>query len=68
MNKHRISDDTLRELWMIKDETAQRFRTVAEYFQYLGLAASSSKVATRAVPNKRSRPRSGAADSLMREG
>ena len=34
MNKSPASD-TLRELWMIKDATAQRFRTAAAYFEHL---------------------------------
>lgn len=36
MNKIETNDDTLRELWAIKDATAKRFRTVEAYFLHLG--------------------------------
>lgn len=35
MNKVETNDDTLRELWTIKDATAKRFRTVEAYFLHL---------------------------------
>ena len=44
MNKYQPADDTLRELWAIKDETATRYKTVAQYFAHLGL--------TQALPKK----------------
>lgn len=37
------ADDTLRELWAIKDGTAARFKTVAQYFAYLGLPQSPAQ-------------------------
>jgi hypothetical protein len=36
------ADDTLSELWQIKDETARRYRTASEYFHHLGLVRASS--------------------------
>jgi hypothetical protein len=29
------TDDTLQQLWAVKDDTARRFRTVAAYFAHL---------------------------------
>jgi hypothetical protein len=55
MNKYPSTDDTLRELWAIKDETAARYKTVAEYFAHLGLTQAPkrpSRVASRRVPVK----------------
>jgi hypothetical protein len=37
MNKAAGHDETLQELWAIKDETATRFRTAQDYFAHLGL-------------------------------
>ena len=59
--KYQPADDTLLELWAIKDETAARYKTVAQYFAHLGLpqapahkppsiASKPPKRAKRAVP------------------
>ena len=47
MSKYQPADDTLRELWAIKDETAARYKTVAQYFVHLGLPqAPAQKLAS----------------------
>ena len=38
MNKHLTTDDILLELWAIKDETAARFGSYAEYLAHLRLS------------------------------
>ncbi len=43
MNNYPSADDTLRELWAIKDETAARYKTVAEYFVHLGLTQAPKR-------------------------
>ena len=35
MNKQPSAKATLQELWTIKDETAARFKSAADYFAYL---------------------------------
>jgi hypothetical protein len=35
MNKLQKSDDVMRELWAVKDETAVKFGTVDAYFSHL---------------------------------
>jgi hypothetical protein len=48
-----LTDETLRELWMIKDETATRFRNAADYFKHLGLATSAkTAIAPRTLKTK----------------
>ncbi len=66
MTKRRTTEDTLLELWTIKDETARRFRTAAKYFQHLGLKEVSVKPSPSAQPSRTGRPRSGAA--TLRKG
>lgn len=39
MNKSRTADNTLTELWAVKDETAARFKSAADYLAHLGLRA-----------------------------
>ena len=41
MNKHVTADNTLTELWAVKDETAARFRSAAEYLAHLGLSTQT---------------------------
>lgn len=43
MNKYPSADDTLLELWAIKDETAARYKTVAEYFAHIGLKQAAQR-------------------------
>ena len=38
MNKRQTADDVLLELWVIKEDTVARHKTVAQYFAHLGLA------------------------------
>jgi hypothetical protein len=35
MTKFLPTDETLKALWTVKDETAARFKSVGEYFAYL---------------------------------
>lgn len=49
--KYQPADETLRELSAIKDETAARYKTVAQYFAHLGLPqAPAQKLAS--APSK----------------
>ena len=41
MSKHFAADKTLTELWAVKDETAARFRSAAEYLAHLGLSTQT---------------------------
>ena len=52
MIKH-VHDETLRELWAIKDETAARFRTADEYLRHLGLTQLKPKPIKRRESAKR---------------
>ncbi len=61
MTKRQTTDDTLVELWKIKDETAQRFQTAAEYFQYLGMDKTPRKSVHSEQPIKPDLRRSRAA-------
>ncbi len=47
MNNYPSADDTLRELWAIKDETAARYKTVAEYLVHLGLTQAPKRTPKR---------------------
>ncbi len=40
MTKHRKTDDTLLELWAIKDETAARYGSVGAYAKHLNALQS----------------------------
>ncbi len=44
MNKYQATDDTQRELWAIKTETAARYKTVVQYFAHLALATAAKHV------------------------
>lgn len=65
MNKHLSADDTLRELWAIKDETAARFGSAAEYLAHLGLSnktragqhAATQRLQDRLPGSKQASPR-----------
>lgn len=57
MNKQLAADDTLRELWAIKDETAARFKTVAQYFEYLTQSSRSPQPRSPATSPVQKRPR-----------
>jgi hypothetical protein len=48
------ADDTLSELWQIKDETATRYRTATAYFSYLGLVRTSPPLSTKRTPRSKS--------------
>jgi hypothetical protein len=37
MNKSIAKDETLKELWAVKDETFARFGSATEYFEHLGM-------------------------------
>ena len=52
MNKLPVPD-TLRELWMIKDATAQRFRTAAAYFEHLGSQSLSPSDFPQPITSKK---------------
>jgi FAD/FMN-containing dehydrogenase len=60
MNKPNPSNATLQELWTIKDETAARFKSTADYFEYLQSQIDSSpskaKSVAKRIPQAR-RPR-----------
>lgn len=59
MNKRNTSDETLRELWAIKDETAARFRTAGEYLRHLGLKQPRQKKVKDSASAKRGPVREG---------
>lgn len=42
MTKTLSKDDTLQELWAVKDETFARFGSAAKYFEYLGMKPKRS--------------------------
>lgn len=55
MNKHLTADNTLIELWAVKDETAARFRSAADYLAHLGLATQTrakQRVPARGLPGR----------------
>ncbi len=59
MNKRLTADDTLLELWAIKDETAARFGSAADYLTHLGLNSKARAGQRTATPSLRdSLPRS----------
>jgi len=57
MNKPKPIPETLHELWMIKDETAERFQTASAYFAHLESTLSSpiqkNKVAAKKMVRAR---------------
>jgi hypothetical protein len=57
MTKPAATTDTMQELWLIKDETAVRFQTVAAYFEHLGLSTQHPPRKVKTVPKKVSRNR-----------
>lgn len=65
MTKQINADDTLKQLWTIKDQTAKRFGTAAAYFEYLKQQQGTAKAAKTAskshATQKSMRPRSSGA-------
>jgi hypothetical protein len=55
MTKQAAPTDTMQELWLIKDETAARFQTVAAYFEHLGMPTPQQHSKVKAVPKKANR-------------
>ncbi len=71
MNKHVTTDNTLTELWAIKDETAVRFRSAADYLAHLGLSTQTrakQRVVARGLPGgvPRAKQRSPGKSRLVR--
>ena len=55
MNKHVTTDNTLTELMAVKDETAARFRSAADYLAHLGLSTQTrakQSVVARGSPGR----------------
>ena len=50
MNKRLTADDTLLELWAVKDETAAKFGGAAEYLAHLGLSNKTRAGQRVAIP------------------
>lgn len=54
MNKKITANATLQELWTIKDQTAARFKSAADYFAYLQSKTSASLVSAKPARKKAS--------------
>jgi hypothetical protein len=57
MAKQTVPTDTMQELWLIKDETAARFHTVAAYFEHLGMSTQRQPSKAKAASQKLVRSR-----------
>jgi hypothetical protein len=51
MNKQLSANATLNELWAVKDQTAARFKSAADYFAHL--QSHTSKSSTNAKPERK---------------
>ena len=54
MTKKFTNNTTLQELWAIKDDTAERFKSVADYFAHLRTITKVSPGQAESVVKKRS--------------
>lgn len=65
MTKSPIEDDTLRELWAVKDATARRFKSPLEYLAYLRAREAAS---VKSEPKRRSVVRTASAKGHAKTG
>jgi hypothetical protein len=66
MTKATTADETLRELWAIKDDTAARFRSVAAYVEHLKQAQRLPASAPTAAKKPKLSTRPAGRSSLFR--
>jgi hypothetical protein len=66
-NLAKTADDPLKQLWKVKDQTAQQFGSAAAYFDYLKQQSMVKPVKDVAAQHKRSSQKS-AGTSRVRAG